>query len=633
MAEGMYPMSGICGMWRKDGGHTPETLRLICENLSPDHTGAIKMSVADEVAGLGVSAQFPGQQLHQDSRILLACDTELINLDELRGLVAVPAGDGTAAALLAALYERFGNVFVDKLRGDFSIVLWDRTQRRLLAATDPFGIRSLAYYEDDSVLMVASRIDALAASGAFTREINPGAIANYLNFTVNLGPSTILTNVNRLLPGHMLVASKASSSARKYWDMQYVADTHSSEEELSRRLEAVVEGAVRANAMGESFSEVGAFLSGGTDSSTVAGMMSRMQRGPARTFSIGFEEERFNELEYARIAARKFGADHHEYLVTASDCAEALPNMIRQFDEPFGNSSAIPTYFCARLASHYGVRTLLAGDGGDELFGGNERYLTNSIFEVYGKVPKILRRGLIEPALRAIPLKNGVAALARSYVRRASLPQPDRFFSYNLLLDNPLSQIFEPDFLNRLENRSVLERPRYYYQQGPAQDQLNRLLYLDVKVTLGDNDLPKVTQMSELAGVRTRFPFLDRAVAEFSGLIPAGLKVKGTEKRYLFKKAFRNLLPIEVIQKKKHGFGIPVAFWMKSDPRMKEITCETLLSTRTYERGYIRRSFVEDLMRKHQTDGTAFYGDTLWTFLTLELWFRQFIDEPRKALV
>ena len=246
---------------------------------------------------------------------------------------------------------------------------------------------------------------------------------------------------------------------------------------------------------------------------------------------------------------------------------------------------------------------------------------------------KTARKACLEPVLASIPVRNGLVGKARNYIRRSNLPHPDRFFSFNLLLDNPLGQIFEDDFVQSLGGYSVLERPSLYYWQGPAQDPLDRLLYLDVKITLGDNDLLKVTRMSELAGIRPRFPLLDRSVAEFSGTIPARLKVKGTDKRYLFKRAFRELLPIEVIQKKKHGFGIPVASWMKSDKRMRELTRDILLSPRTYQRGYIRRRFVEDLFVKHEADTTPFYGDTLWTFLTLELWFRQFVDEPRHVAI
>jgi asparagine synthase (glutamine-hydrolysing) len=624
-------MSGICGILRKDGpARTLETLRRVSAGCSLETAESLLTAATDAGIGVGVAVRFDSQQIHEDARVIVACEAELFNTAELRGRAGA-APDSSTAALLAALYVKLGTAFVDELRGDFSVIVCDRAQRMLFAATDRFGIHPLVYYEDDRVVIVASRIEALLASGVVPRDINPGAIATYLNYTVNLAPATIFSKVTRLLPGHCLAASAKRVSVRKYWDMRYTADEGASERELSSRLESTVEEAVRVHCEGREFSRLGAFLSGGTDSSTVVGMMSRTGRGPVRTFSIGFEEERFNELEYARITARKFNADHHEYLVSAADCAEALPDMVRYFDEPFGNSSAIPTYFCARLAAQNGVDTLLAGDGGDELFGGNERYLTDRIFQVYQKVPAILRKGLIEPLLGSIPVRNGYVGMARSYVRRSNLPQPDRFFSYNLLLDNPLDEILESGFLDAVKDVAVLERPAFYYQQGPAREHLDRLLYLDVKITLGDNDLLKVTRMSELAGVKTRFPLLDRAVAEMSGAIPARLKVKGTEKRYLFKQAFRELLPIEVIQKKKHGFGIPVATWMKTDQRMREITHDVLLASRTYERGLIRRSFIEDLMRKHQTDNTPFYGDTLWTFLALELWFRRFVDQPWTA--
>jgi asparagine synthase (glutamine-hydrolysing) len=357
-------------------------------------------------------------------------------------------------------------------------------------------------------------------------------------------------------------------------------------------------------------------------------MMSRMGRGAVRAFSIGFEEERFNELRYAEITARKFQADHHIYRVTADDCCAALPQMVRYFDEPFANSSAIPTYFCARLAAGSGVRILLAGDGGDELFGGNERYRTDKIFEIYQSVPQTIRKRLIEPVLDRVPRSR-----AARYVRRSNLPGWERFYSYNLLCTHAPEEVFSSDFLAELDGYPVLEAPGRYYYEAPARDHLDRLLYLDVKITLGDSDLPKVTQMSELAGIQTRFPFLDRDVAEFSGRVAARLKVKGFDKRYLFKRAFRNLLPVEVIRKKKHGFGIPVADWLKTDRRLRELSRDALFSARAAQRGYFRRSFLDDLIRKHEADDSTYYGDTLWSFLVLELWHRQFVDQPVEAAV
>ena len=210
-------------------------------------------------------------------------------------------------------------------------------------------------------------------------------------------------------------------------------------------------------------------------------------------------------------------------------------------------------------------------------------------------------------------------------------PALERFFSYHFLCAHPPAEVFEPDFLETLNGYSVLDAPSRYYEEGPATDPLDRLLYVDLKITLGDSDLPKVTCMSELAGIRVRFPFLDRSVAEFSGRVPAGLKVKGFDKRYLFKRAFRELLPPEVIRKKKHGFGLPVSGWLKSNRHLKELAHDTLFSTCAYDRGYFRRRFIEDLFRKFEADDSTYYGDNVWTFLVLELWHRQFVDEPAKV--
>ena len=414
--------------------------------------------------------------------------------------------------------------------------------------------------------------------------------------------------------------------------MRYGVGDDSSESRLSQKLESVVQESVESHAKSDRLAGMGAFLSGGTDSSTVVGMMTRVTGAPVKSFSIGFQEQPFNELGYAELAAKKFGSEHHTYLVGPGDCFEALPKIIRCFDEPFGNSSAIPTYFCARLAAQNGVQALLAGDGGDELFGGNTRYATDKVFEIYRRVPGIVRKGLIEPVLGFLPNKGALLRKTNGYVRRANITGVARMLSFQFLQTHAYGDIFEQDFVQALGGYTIVDIPAAHYAAAPASDHLDRLLYVDLKITLADNDLPKVTCVSELAGIRTRFPFLDRSVAEFSGRIPARLKLKGFEKRFLFKRAFRDLLPVEIIKKKKHGFGIPVANWMKSDKRMRELSRDTLLSTRAFGRGYFRRQFVEELFRRHDEDSSTFYGDTLWTFLALELWHRQLVDEPAKVM-
>jgi asparagine synthase (glutamine-hydrolysing) len=587
----------------------------------------------DAGLGVGVSARFGGQQIYQNPRVLVVCDADLLNEDELAKEIgaSLPPGNENTAELLAGMYERFGVDFVARLRGGFSLILWDRAERRLLAAIDGFGIKRLSYHENSTGLLIASRLDALAKTGEIVLDINPRAMVNILNFTSNLGPETIFEGVKRLIPGGRLLVSNRQVRVEKYWDMHYGVEADSDEARLSRELESVVERSVAAHCKNRPFNHLGAYLSGGTDSSTVVGMMTREAGGPVKAFSIGFQEQAFDELSYAALAAKKFGSEHHTYLVGAKDCFEALPQMVRCFDEPFGNSSAIPTYFCARLGAQHGVKTLLAGDGGDELFGGNERYATDKIFEVYHRVPRLLRKAVLEPIIDAISPERGVLGRARRYIQRANMPGVERMLSYQFLRTHPLDEIFEPEFLSAVGDYTVLDIPARHYAEADARDHLDRLLYVDMKITLADNDLAKVTGASELAGIQTRFPFLDRSVAEFSGHIPARLKVKGFNKRYLFKRAFGELLPSEIIQKRKHGFGIPVANWMKTDKRMRELSRDTLLSTRSVGRGYFRRKFVEDLFRMNDADDSSYYGDTIWPFLMIEMWHRLVVDEQVKV--
>ena len=624
-------MSGICAVWHKNGTlDLGRTLEAVGDALPLLPTERASQEL-DAHAGVAVRARFTeSQQTIRTPRLLLACDAELINEYELRKEVGEHAlgGQRGPAALFATLYERHGADFVEKLRGGFAIVVWDLAERRLVAAIDGFGIKRLVWYQDNEVTIVASRATAVREAKP-DLEINPRAIANVINFSADLAPETIFSGVRRLEPGGVLVASEQGARTRRYWDMQYGLDAGHDEAQLSRELAAVVEQSVSAHCRAAADLHRGAFLSGGTDSSTVLGLMTRAVEGPVKAFSIGFEEQPFNELSYAQLAAQQFGSEHHTYLVSARDCEQALPQIIRSFDEPFGNASAIPTYFCAKLAAERGVDTLLAGDGGDELFGGNTRYATEKIFSVYESVPGWLRTGLIEPAA-ALPAGT-LTRRARGYIRRAKMPGVERMFSFHFLRAHNPDEVFSSEFLARLNGYDVLEIPARHYADAAATAHLDHLLYVDLKVTIADNDLPKVTNVAELAGIRTRFPFLEREVAEFSGRIPPHLKVKGFQKRYLFKRAFRDLLPREIIKKKKHGFGIPVAVWMKTDKRIGALVRDTLLSGRALERSYFRRAFIEELFRKHDATDSTYYGDCLWTFLMVELWHHQFVDQPTRV--
>jgi asparagine synthase (glutamine-hydrolysing) len=625
-------MSGICAVWHK---HRPER---VARSLASAAAGLRQAdserldSVTSGEAGVAVCARFATQQMYSGKNLVVVCDAELVNERGLGKTAPASAEDSGVAPLIAALYERHGCDFAGKLRGAFSVIVWDARERRFVLAVDPFGIKRLVYADSDGAFWASSRVDSLARTGEISTEINPKAIANVLNFSSNLGPETIYTNVNRLAPGSLLLVSSAATRLRKYWDMHYTAKGPVNEDRLCEELESSLQNSIALHCGEQPLSELGAFLSGGTDSSTILGLTTRVRKAAVKAFSIGFEEESFNELWYARLAAKSFGAEHHTQIVGPRDCFEALPAIVRSFDEPFGNSSAIPTYFAARLAASRGVKTLLAGDGGDELFGGNERYATERIFEIYSRVPRVLRRSLIEPVVSRLP-EFALARRARGYIRRAKLPGVERMLSFQFLRTHSPAEVFTADFLSELGRNSVSEIPSAHYAAAPARDHLDRLLYVDLKITLADNDLPKVTCMSELAGIQTRFPFLDTAVAEFSGHVPANLKVKGFEKRYLFKRAFRGLLPVEILKKTKHGFGIPVSKWLDSDQRLRELARDTLLSARAAERGYFRREFFDGLFERHKSaDGVVYYGDTIWTLLMLELWHREAVNRAEVSL-
>jgi asparagine synthase (glutamine-hydrolysing) len=395
-----------------------------------------------------------------------------------------------------------------------------------------------------------------------------------------------------------------------------------SEAEWANRTQEAVQCAVAATLKGlDATKRPGCFLSGGTDSSSVTGFVGKLTAQPPRTFSIGFDDPRYNEIQYARIAAKCFSADHHEYFVKPDDIVSLVQKAVQVYDEPFGNSSIVPTYYCARLAAEHGVTHLLAGDGGDELFGGNARYVQDRVFQHYSKIPLWMRRGVIEPVFSRTSQSTDFRwfKLARSYVRRSNIPLPDRYFSYSLISSVPANELFTNDFVAAV-NDDPLRTARNHFSTAPANNDLNRWLYLDLKITITDNDVRKVTTMSRLAGITTRYPFLHPDLAEFTGTIPVDMKVRGSRLRYLFKRAMQDLLPQQIIKKTKHGFGLPYSVWLADSRHLRDFTFDVLGSARCRQRGYFRSHLLEQIWSKYETVHRGYYGEILWILLMLELW-------------
>lgn len=566
-------------------------------------------------------AEFPGQGLWVGKRGAVAHDLDLTNEAELRESIGRSAREELdSGELLWLLYQKKGLGFLDSLRGPFGFALWDQGQRVFLVATDPYGIRPVVHATTGQGLVAASRIRHLTLHPGVQREIDPEAIYHYLYYSAIPSPVTVYRQIRKLEPGKLILASGDQTEVRTYYDIRYETKSEGEahwEEAIPREIERAVGRVVPLSDP----ARTGCFLSGGTDSSSVAGFYTRLSGKPAKTFSIGFQETGYNEIEYARIAARHFGTEPHEHFVSPEEVLDLVDTLPRLYDEPFGNASVIPTFYCAKLAKEAGVTVLLAGDGGDEIFGGNERYVTNLVFERYGRIPELVRSAVLEPALRVLP-PIGPIQKAKRYVRRASIPNPKRFFSYNLLAETDPGEIFRSEFLEQIDPGCFLKLAQDHYARAAPAHDTDRLLYLDMKFTITDNDLRKVTQMAEAAGVRVRYPFLDRELVDFAATIPATLKVKPGKNRYIFKRAMRGFLPDEIIRKTKHGFGLPVAPWFKKEPKLRGLLEDVLFASDTAVQQWIRTDFLRGMKTAFEGDDSAYYGGNFWIFLALELWVR-----------
>lgn len=522
------------------------------------------------------------------------------------------------AAAVAELYRLHGEQLLPRIGGSFAIAVLDLDNASGLLAIDRMGTRTLCYANPRGRLVFGSTAESVAVHPAIGHRLSDQAIFDYLYCHVVPSPRTIFDGVFKLQPAECVVFRGGEITRRFYWQLRYAEGDHAPQAVLEDRFRGLIRDATR-RAIDDN-SDIGAFLSGGTDSSTVAGILTELRGKPAKTYSIGFAADGFDEMGYARIAARHFGTAPHEYYVTAKDVVDAIPIIAAAYDEPFGNDSAVPTYFCARMAHADGVRVMLAGDGGDEIFGGNARYAKQRVFEAYGDLPAWLRRGVIEPLANHLPAGEHVAALRklRSYVQQASVPLPDRLESYNFLQRSPLAEILDSDFLARIDPAAPLATLRDTYRRTASNSYIDRMMHLDLTHTLADNDLRKVSRMCDVAGVEVRYPLLDEALVEFSGELPPSLKVRGLKLRYFFKQALKGFLPPEIIAKTKHGFGMPFGLWLRDRGPLADLVGDSLHSFQ--RRGIVRPDYIADLTRQHETGHATYFGIMIWVIVMLEQW-------------
>ncbi len=624
-------MSGICGICEPGRTLSSAGIKAMLAAFVLPEESALQTPGSDSVS-LAVARRWGFQQVANIPGIRIAADAELLNRLELTKLLKGGDFDPaslTPAELLARLYRARGVSFVELLDGVFSFALWDEERRRLVLAIDRLGVNSLYWRKEGDRILFASRVGAIRGTQEAPAAVNPAALVQYMLFSAVPAPMAIYQGIEKLRPGTCLVFEAGQIRQTRYWDLQYRESGNVAH--WAHEVREGMRSAVHHQLTDLAPEKTGAYLSGGTDSSSVVAFMNE-RHSPVNTYSIFFAEAVYSEIGFARTTAEHFRANHHELSLTSRDTYDAIPKIMEYYDEPFANSSAIGAYHCARMARESGVTTLLAGDGGDELFAGNERYATDKRFALYQHVPAWLRKGLIEPIAALLPQNESRFSLPRRYVRRANIPLPRRIFSYHLLLSTPPEEIFELGLLESTPPETWLNIAEEHFRSAVAEDDLNRLLYLDVKMTLADNDLRKVLGTAEMAGVRARFPLLDYRLAELSGRVPAALKMRGFEKRFIFKEAMKGILPHNVLYKKKHGFGVPVALWFLQDPRLESLVADVLTDSRTRQRGYFRPAFLDHLLQLHRGKDAHFYGEILWYLVALELWHRQHLERSLESV-
>lgn len=601
-------MSGLCGYF---GSIALEpAIQLKMSQALSRFDGSAAATLSDGNAWLALAANASRFALLQDGTTLIALFGHPRFENE-------PASADTLARHFLNAYRREGSAALLHLRGDFSLALIDLTKREALLAVDRAAICPLAYTEHSNGIAFGSTADALTTAGPDSA-LEPQALYDYLYFHMIPAPQTVYRGIHRLGPGECLLYRNGKAQVSRYRELHYDEHRHERFDVLRERLHRTVQHAV---SLSSADANSGCFLSGGTDSSTIAGMLSKVGSGPAQTYSIGFAAQGYDEMEYARLASRHFGTQQHEYYVTPQDIVDAVPHIAAIYDQPFGNSSAVPTYYCAKLAKQDGRTRLLGGDGGDELFGGNARYAKQATFELYSALPAVVRSALT-PLINRLPSGERLALVrkARSYIAQASMPMPARYESYNLLEHFGVDQVLHPEFRAAIDPTGPLRQMTRVYQRSDAKSLLNRMLALDFKYTLADNDLPKVTRMCELAGIDVAFPLLDDDVIDFAASLPPGLKLKGTQLRYFFKKGMRGFLPDEILKKSKHGFGLPFGVWAREHAPLRALVNESLLALKA--RRIITPKFIDELVDQRLREHAAYYGTMVWILMMLEQWLQ-----------
>ncbi|MCM3871781.1 MAG: asparagine synthase (glutamine-hydrolyzing) [Pyrinomonadaceae bacterium] len=626
-------MCGIVGIVRSDTKPVDEVLlsrmSAAIRHRGPDDDGFyVKGGVGLGMRRLSIIDIKGGQQpIHnQDRTAWIVFNGEIYNFLELRQKLEklghrFYTNSDTEAIIHA--YDQYGADCPKHLRGMFAFAIWDERTQELLLARDRVGKKPLLYAQLNDQLVFGSEFSALLLHPEVSRDIDIKALDYYLSFKCVPAPHTAYSAIKKLEPGHSLRWRKGEIKIERYWQPDFSHKLKVSEEEAGERALEVLRDAVKVRLMSEV--PLGAFLSGGIDSSAVVALMSEVASGPIKTFSIGFEEQDFSELHHARRIAEHVGADHHEFIVRP-DALEVLPLLVEHYGEPYADSSAIPTYYVARETRKH-VTVALNGDGGDEAFAGYERYAAMKLAQKYHRLPALLRESVVEQAVGLIPtseVRRSRARDAKRFLKAASLPQVERYLHWVTDFDlNDRRDLYSENFRHEVGDSDARDVLAPWFARANGSGVVDAALLADTMTYLPNDLLVKVDIATMAVSLEARSPFLDHHVIEFAASLPENFKLRGLTTKYLLKRMLKRLLPAENLNRRKMGFGVPIGDWFRG--KMQPFLRETLLSEKALNRGLFKPTEVRRLVEQH-THSERDYAHQLWTLLMLELWFQRFID-------
>ena len=629
-------MCGITGkIYFNDKTVNEQDILLINEKIQhrgPDDGGAFIS--ADQKTGLGhrrlsiIDLSSLGHQpMNYLDRYWIVFNGEIYNFQEKKEMLQKEGysfKSKTDTEVILALYDKFGKKCLDHLRGMFSFAIYDEKEKTIFCARDRIGKKPFKYYIDENVFIFASEIKAILTQSEYMKRPDYIAIHHYLTLQYVPAPLTGFENIKKLEPAHYLFIDLKTKivEKKKYWRLDYSEKLDLSKDEWKKKITDKLEECVKLRMLSDV--PLGIFLSGGIDSSVVVGMASKFSDNPVKTFSVGFEDESYNELAYARIIADKFKTEHREFIVK-SDAIELLPMLVRQFEEPFADPSALPTYYVSKMTRNY-VTVALNGDGGDENFAGYFRY---SLFKLALMLEKIsfVNKIFILPITRFFSkiIKNTFFDRAYNFAKTLSDNFACRYVGYICYFSNEIkNEIYTEEFKNKVWRKNTYDIIVDKFREAKAKNRMDQMLYADFSTYLSDDLMVKSDIDSMAVSLEGRSPFLDHELLELTAKIPANLKLKGmNNKKYILKEAVEGLIPEEIIHRKKMGFGVPIDHWFRND--LERYAKNILLSEKTINRKLFKTEKIRKILDKH-SDTRINCARKIWALLVLELWFREYFD-------